>query len=814
MKLKTKRLLKAVSITLFALLVGFVTAIYTVLKFSLPPTNGSLALDGLQRSVEITYDSLGVPQIWATTEHDSFFALGWQHAADRLFQMELLRRVSQGRLSELLGEMTLRFDIDQRRFGHHRSAKKALENLSSSNHDRLKAYADGVNAYVDNCRTLPFEFYLLPAPFEKWTIFDCLTILSFETWYSDALQNSEEFFLNLAQVVTEEQFQRLISDYPDWAPVTVPATDDSPGHGSISNENPARMRAELSGITRKNRFVIPVSRPSTSSNGWVIAPTRSASSRAMLAGDPHLEITRLPQFWYAVGVHIEETGLEALGISIPGLPFIIMGHNGQAAWCFTAAGIDITDYYKEFINPHDSSQYLFSIRNPHNGPSDIADADSAVWRSFDIYQDTITVAGWDTSLIIGSRWTRHGPIEADRFDDNRVLALRWAGFDAELNEAASAAFGLMDVADFSSFRKIVTSMGALDANWLYTDSTGNIGYQLGTPLPVRPVGSGKQPLPGWNKEYDWQGYYPLEQTPHAFNPDRGYLANCNNIPQRAPHITGNFAPDRILRLTHLLESKDRLSLSDMMAFQLDTIDASLLLWQNEVVGLLERMGDTARAELIRSWDGNTGQSSHETALMMSFLNELPQAVFEDELGNLAGGIKRPILMEKYRDPGHEWVDDQTTANRIETAVEIGLQALQNTLEQIDDSTWGEIHSLSMRHPMAIVPIFGSLLDLAQGPWPWSGTSGTLNSSFTVTRSDGHYESIVGPSWRFVIDFADIDNAQMVLPAGNSGNPMSEHFFDFNELWRTGRYWTVPFSRKRVKEHAKSVLILDPTIDEN
>lgn len=773
------KLLRLFGLVVLGLVVGISTAAYLMLHQSVAPTDGTLTFINVEQPIEITYDSLGVPQIWAQTEPDGYFALGYLHGADRLFQLDLVRRLATGRLSELLGEVTLDADIEQRRIGHRRMAERFEADLSDSVRSILRAYTDGVNAYADSCSVLPFEYWLLPGSFVKFTIADCLAILSFQCWYSDALQNNDQFFLDLADRQGRDSISTLDLDYPEWVPTTV--TRPEPQSGLLTPWQLAQSQIAEQILASQFRL-------SLSSNAWVVGPQRSSSGRAMLASDPHLETSRLPQFWYLVGLHIESVEMDVVGISTPGLPVIIMGHNGQAAWAFTAGGVDVTDYYDERVNPDDTNQYL----TPDG------------WSLFETWDDTIAVAGSDSPEIIRFRRTRHGPVVDDNMDGGTVRTLHWAGFDMNLADAIAAGLDLHQTCEFQSFRRVVTRFGALDANWMYADSGGTIGYQLGTPIPVRADPVDNFPKVGWTGEYDWQGYYPLLETPHTKNPRCGWLASCNNKPaDDLPYsLLGNFASDRILRISQLLDSKDIFTPDDMTCFQLDQVDSSLLMWRDEVARLLAIAGEQERAEVLAEWDGVADLDSREVPLILLFQAKLKEELLQSRLGGLASSIRSAWLHQMYfgGEIAHP-VDSQCQ--------EAGLRAIKRTLASLVDKPWGEIQSLTMRHPMDRVPIVGSLLGLGHGPWPWSGTPGTLNSSFFRRKSDSVCTSIVGPNWRFVIDFADIDNAQMVLPAGNSGNPMSDHFFDFNSLWREGNSWIVPLSRAAVELRAVSRLSLMP-----
>ncbi|MCK4461720.1 MAG: penicillin acylase family protein [candidate division Zixibacteria bacterium] len=824
MKPATRRALKGLLFAVTGLVVGFVIAGYVLLQRSLPVTDGTIMLAGLRDEVTITFDSLGIPQIWAHNETDAPFALGYQHAADRMFQMDLIRRLSQGRLSEMLGSITIEIDKQQRMIGHARLALKARDSLSDHNRRRLQAYADGVNAYHESCRSLPFEYRLLPVDFEPWTVYDCLTILSFQTWFSDALQNSDEFYLELTEKLSDKQLESLLPVYPDWAETTVPEAagrslrPPTTGGPSVClerdpveslpsvNVNPATVTA-TSGSTAFQKAAATALldnlsaplRMTGASNSWVVAPDRSVGGRAMLAADPHLEIGRLPQFWYAVGMHVEKPSYGVLGVTVPGLPFVVMGHNGAAAWSFTAGGVDVTDYFEERLDPDDSLRVLT--------PSG--------YEPLEIIIDTI-YASDNPPIELRTRLTRHGPVMIDNGD--KLYSLKWAGHDADLDAAVGAGFELHRVITYDRFRLAVTRLGALNANYMYADSAGNIGYQLGTPIPVRLGNDGHRPGRGWTSDDDWKGYYPLDETPHAYNPPQGWLASCNNLPSRSVNLSGNFAADRILRITDLLRANAEITVDDMATWQLDHRDEYLLRWETILTEALIEIGE-ARLTSRNHWDGQTTVESTAMPIMVLFLNRLKQLTFQDELGTLSARVSKLTLDRLYHSEATEWFDDITTPDYMETREEIAQRAAREAVDALcavqsreaprQDRRWGDVHTLTMRHPMASVPVVNFILDLKFGPWPHSGSPGSLNASFYSRRDDTTYTCIVGPSWRFVIDFADVDVATMVLPAGNSGNPMSPHFFDFNEMWRRGERWTVPFSRDKVLQRAVSTLSLQP-----
>lgn len=771
---------------ILVVVMALVLYVRVLLQRSLPQTEGELILPGLSHTVEITYDKMGIPQIWAETEMDGYLALGYLHAADRLFQMDLTRRVAKGRLAEFFGGTVLDFDRLQRKVGHHRMAEAQLDYLSPTNNNRLQAYADGINMYVSHCDALPLEYLLLGKEFEPWTVFDALCVVSFQTWFSDFLQNPDQVYLKMAEEIGPERARSLIRDYPEWAPLTVPQPETSAGVRQQFQQHVARYLLGTGHLP----FLM-----STASNSWVVSPDHSESGAAMLASDPHLELSRLPQFWYYAGLHIKEKDTDVLGITTPGLPFFVMGHNRRVAWAFTVGGIDVTEYYIEKINPADSSQYL----TPDG------------WASFIPFEEIIRVDGSKNDTL-NVKMTRHGPVLVTNDSLGRVYSFRWAGFDMDLNTAVASGFRLMETADFTGFRKTVTSFGALDANWTYADSAGNIGYQLGTPLPVRPEKLGILPAPGWDEAYDWLGYYPLEKTPHDYNPEQGWLATCNNKQDDANleyDLQGYFAADRIVRITELLRSKEMFSAKDMQSWQLDDVDTYMLRWKEKLLPVLRDNGYDETASILENWDGRVSEESGATAIIRLFLYYYKNLILEDELGDLTERVNYRWVETLFDEGDSAWFDDVRTESRVEGKADIFRMAMDTTLKRVGDKTWGDFNYLSMEHPLAVVPVVSALLNLRNGPFPWGGTKGALNASFLEEKGDGTFRTIVGPSWRFVIDFSDADAATMVLPAGNSGNPMSDHFMDFFELWRNGQRWNVPVSYEKVSSLAVSRLYLKP-----
>jgi len=759
-------------------------------KASIPQRQGTIIVEAIQAPIDIVFDQKGIPQVWANSSEDLWFAMGWLHAADRLFQMDMTRRVARGRLSEFFGSAVLEVDRLQRKIGHSHLAQTALDELDLRTKKLLKSYVSGINEWIENQRTLPFEYILLGTEFEEWTIEDCLAVLSFQTWYSDMIQNNSDLFIQIAALSDPDSVKSILNDRSGWVPTTV--KNDQLWYSFRDAMIQDLFANGLASFAMSN-----------ASNSWAISPSKSASGSAILASDPHLDLSRLPQFWYIIGLHCQSENVNVVGITAPGIPMIAFGHNGQVAWAFTAGGVNITDQYIERINPEDSTEYQSA-----NG-----------WEKFSYRHELINSSDGAIPETLIVKTSRHGPVLNENDSLGEAYAFRWAGYDMSLSEAANNSIKMATVNNFRDFRKIVTGLGALNANWMYADAAGNIGYQLGTPIPVRAKNHSAFRLAGWNDDNEWQGYQPLDNTPHSYNPKHGWLATCNNPPAVETldyDLRGNFSGDRILKIEKLLNRDKRFSVDDMKKFQSDFHSEFILRWREPIVEVLRQLGKMELADVMWQWDGHMNMASKEAALADLWLKKLKDLTFRDELGDITDRMhlrvmfRDRVLYQLYMHNNKYWFDDKTTKDHVETREEIAQRAMQDALLSVGDKSWGVFQQLTMKHPMSAIPILSQLLGLEKGPFPRGGNPGTLNASTSIPDGENSFKVLGGPSWRFVIDFAHVDQASMVIPAGQSGNPMDEHFFDFYDLWEKGEYWNTPFSRSAVMSRSQSILELRPS----
>lgn len=740
-----------------------------LLSDSVADYQGTRQLQGLKHPVEVSFDSLGIPQVWAKGDDDLYLTLGWLHAAERLFQMELIRRVSYGELSELFGESLLSVDIRQRRIGFARRVAAQMERLDRRSLNALQKYCDGINAWIAQKSVLPPEFIVLSLTPRKWTPQDCMTIAYYQTWYSHALMDHDRSFSELIETLGRD-INTILKAYKSWSPSTI-------------QDN--YIESIFSGASFPMRM-------SQASNSWVAAPHKSTSGTALHASDPHLTCDQIPGFWYLAGLHSDS--LNVLGVTSPGVPFVMMGHNGKIAFSFTVASIDIVDYFRFQRHPQDSLKILTS-------------------EGFQPLEETveqIRVNGESTPREVIVYNTPRGPVVQK--DSAHVIALKWAGFDTDLGKLAASAFRFSGTDNFEDFRKAVTSFGALDVNWVYSDIKGNIGYQLGAPIPIRTFENSFLELPGEDTLNRWIGYEPLAHTPHALNPVEGWLASCNNqiVSENWPqYLPGFYDPYRIIMASELLASRDLHSPQDFMDMQLDRRSAIVRQWKPLLIAGAKKAGQSELAEQLQAWDNRMLHDQRLPAVFALWWQFLTKGLFEDDLGEnwpTAYHLREEVLDAGLRD----LIDDRRTEEKIETRVDISAAVLEEVLEEFGMPLFGDISKLYMKHPLGRVAILDSWLNLNRGPLPMSGDKGTLNMNFMRWLPDSReFVNISAPSMRFVLDWSDVNSFTINTNLGQSGNPFSRHYDDQLPYFYEGKRWVVPFEKSAVMAKKASLLVLNP-----
>jgi penicillin G amidase len=717
---------------------------------SIMPYSGERALAGLNEEVEILFDERGIPRVHAATDVDALMALGWLHASERLFQMELIRRLTRGELAELVGAAALEVDAMHRSFGFARRIAESPPELDTATRLLIEAYVSGINAGIADADPLPPEFLFLRHAPQPWTVDDVLAVAYYQTWYPTTLvQRMSAAWREVAERYGDDAVSWL-SAFPDWKQSTIPA-----------------------------------GRMTEASNTWVVSPERSLSGAALHASDPHLEYDIAPGMWYAAGLHSQEN-LNVLGVTVPGLPFVAMGHNGQIAWAFTVAPVDVFELYRQERHPED----------PHlvRGPDG--------WETMQTRTETFAVRDGKSIERIQHETPRGRVIE---LDDDEVLVMHWAGFELPLTNLIRHVLAINKAGDFESFRDFASNMGALSVNWSYSDRHGNIGYVQSSPVPVRRHDRYFQVLDAADTENQWDGFHPPDTRPWALNPEQGWLGNANNHAVAGNWdyaIPGFYKHLRMRRITDQLSSKARFGRDDMTAFQLDRISDRALSWKDWLADIARDSGRDRLADDIAAWDGDMTTQSEIAGLFARWFNLLPHAIATAE--NSPTWQDMLMLTDEWLHAPSDgapmgWIDrDQVALEAFEKALQAGARPL------------GAIQHLNIRHPMADNPILNRWLRLSRGPFPVGGDPGSLNVSYAMfDRENTNLRSRAGASMRYVMDWSDPDAFRLNLTVGQSGHPLSPHFDDFLADFLDGTPWIVPWSREMVDNAARNRLLLKP-----
>jgi penicillin G amidase len=784
------------------------------LRNSLLPLDGQLQLSGLRAPVEIRFDDHSVPSVYARDVDDAWYAAGLLHARERRWQMELYRRVTLGRLSEILGSSTI--PIDQRflTLGLRDAAKAEWERATPAVKLALERYCEGVNDGMKQLvgRFAPLEFQMLGLTPTPWEPVDSLAVGRLLIWRLAENHQAELIRAALGAKFDEATARELTGIYPKSAPAILDPTGPRKDAGA-STQSASFTPVEY---PRGLEWLAPGARRGNSNN-WVIAGNRTKGGRPILANDPHLQI-EFPSTWYEM--HLVAAGLDVIGVTIPGVPFIALGHNQRIAWGMTATNADVEDLTLERIDV-EKKQAMYRGQ----------------WVPVQIRQTEIPVRGRRTALPFEVWKTRNGSIFADSdldFDappawlspddrgpeEQRAYSIRWDA-DGDL----AAAFEAMNRAgDWTSFTAAVDLMSSPSMNIVYADVDGNIGYAMSGKLPVRSGSDGT--FPGNDSTPpSWTGSIGASALPRVYNPPSGVIFSANNEIDRgfSGMISKDWAaPFRATRLRDQLSKAQGVDLDSSAALQNDrhSIAADLVLAGLDGAIKAGR-GNEKEAPAVRlleklqGWD-HVVDARPVVSLYEAFEHALWRRTFEDEMESAlflkfyewAGAEKPAGLYSIINDRQNKWWDDITTIEKKETRDDIFLIAIRDADDTLggSDKPWDRLHGARFSHPLGNIA-FPFRWFFSKGPIPVEGDGTTLmRISWNRLKP---FEAWEHPSWRQIFDVGEWDQSRVAMPTGQSGHPMSLYYFDQNDIWRTGQYRTQLFTRNAVAGTTRHRLYLVP-----
>ena len=788
-----KRFLKIV----VALLICIVIFGWLYTKYAAPTYSGELDIKNIAQKVTVYFDENGVPHINAQSQKDAYVALGYVHAQDRLWQMELMRRIAAGRLSEIFGKDLVKVDQFFGGLGIEEAAEKTIRNLdkTSQAYQLTQAYLDGVNQFLDNGKT-PIEFYMVGVKKEHYTLKDIYNVFGYMAFSFAVAHKTDPLLTEIKEKLGEEYVGELIGAYKKN--VTINKTHYRP-----------KIEATFSKTVSAIIDDLPVS-PFIGSNSWVLAPEKTKNGKVIFANDPHIGFSQ-PSVWYQN--HIKTPDYEIYGFNIALMPFPLLGHNREYAYGLTMLANDDLNFYVEEENPENTLEY-----KTVNG-----------FERYEIRNKTIKIKeAPDTTFQI--KVSRHGSIMnglITHIIDERPIAMNWI-YTQLPNQLLDVSYGISHSTSIETFQSAVAKIHAPGLNVMYGDAKDNIAWFSSAQLyELRDSVSSKTYLDGASGKDEIIAYLPFEENPKAVNPPWNYVYSANNQPDsvRGKLYPGYYQPqDRAKRIVNLLAPKNDFTKTDVASMMYDVTSATVpeiiqnLLFHIEVSEL--SVSGRKAYSILEKWDGTYLKSSIGATLYNRFLYEFLKATYKDELVGsfdlfINSQLQDQVLFNQIKNKYSVWWDNIDTDDNRESRQEIIQEAFENTIgflqnqlgENIENWFWERV--ISVEHEHAIGKAGGVLRTLFNvGPFKTVGGNEVLNNQIFDLDSTGVYKVKAGPSTRRVIDFSDVENSWSIIPTGQSGNIFSDYYKDQAQKFLNGEFIKMKLNQQEI-EQSKNVLILIP-----
>jgi penicillin amidase len=804
------KLVFSVLLTIALLLAG---AFFWYRGATQPQLSGQMQLPGLESPVDMVRDAEGIPHIYAKSAHDAYFALGVAHAQDRLWQMDINRRIAAGRLSEVLGPKALDTDRFLRTLGVRRNAEAIVRNLAPDARAALEAYADGVNRYLENrSGPLPPEFLLTGAPAPaRWEPADSIAWQTMMAWDLSANWTQELLRMRMAQRMDMQHIEAFLPPYPGDAPLK---TRDF-------TELYRGLAATTEQLEKVSRIAPPSLVEGMGSNNWVLGGARSKTGKPLLANDPHLGLSA-PALWYFA--HLSAPGLNVIGATLPGLPLVVLGRNDRIAWGFTNTAPDVQDLFIEQVDEDHPARY----RTPDG------------WANFDARNEIIHVKGQpDVQLAV--RESRHGPVIsgalplADRsgVDARRhVIAFSWTALRSD-DMSFQSGLRMNRARNWDEFLAALRDFGAPEQNMVYADVDGNVGFVAPGKVPLRRADNdlkGLAPAPGWDERYDWQGFIPFDELPRQFNPKAQQIVTANQkiVGPAYPHfLTSEWSlPYRAMRITDLLDAQPQHDLDSFAAIQKDTVSLAA----QELLPLLRRakpQSDGAREALaaLATWNGEMAAERFEPLVYSAWMRELSRELFARPLGDALmkdfweqRNMHQPMVDAlRSMDARNLWCSGANSENgslpRCAALLSHSLDAALADLhkrygKEMHAWRWGDAHvALSEHRPFGKVPLLAKYFDIRV---PSPGDTYTVNAGRYNLRDEAEpFANHHAPSLRALYDLSNLENSRFMHSSGQSGNLFSPLYKNFSQRWVDVQYLPMRTVRADVERSALGTLTLAP-----
>ena len=789
------KIIKKILIFLVILILFIVATGWLYSKTLYPVYNGEIKIKNTTEDVTIYFDEIGVPHINAKNQRDAYIALGYVHAQDRLWQMELTRRIAAGRLSEIFGKKLLKVDRFFSGLGIEEAADKTIENLDKTAQPYLltEAYLEGINQFI-KIGNVPLEFLLLGLDVEEYDIKDVYNVFGYMSFSFAVAHKTDPLLTEIKEKLGTSYLNELLS---------------ASGENLTINKTsiPKEINATLSRTVADIMNNLPVS-PFVGSNSWVIAPEKTKNGKVIFANDPHIAFSQ-PSVWYQN--HIKTPDFEIYGFNIALMPFPLLGHNKEYAYGLTMLANDDLNFYIEKNNPENELEY----KTP-NG-----------FEEYKVLEKTIRIKDEpDTTFFV--KVSKHGPIMNGLIEhviDERPIAMSWI-YTQLPNEMLSVAHGISHANSLSKFKKSVAKIHAPGLNVMYGDAKDNIAWFSSAALyQLRDSVSSKTYLDGASGADEILEYLPFEENPQAINPNWKYVYSANSQPDsvRGKLYPGYYQPqDRAKRIVALLEEKNDFTKEDVTAMTYDVksstvSDISKTLLKNIDQNLLTT-AEKRVFSILENWDGNYLKSSVGPTIYNRFLYIFLKATYADELGIgfelfVNSQLQDQVVPAQIRRVNSVWWDNIRTKDILESRTDIIRASfketttfLQNQLgENIEKWTWNRVISVEYQHAMGKAGrVLRALFNV--GPFETIGGNEVINNQIFKLDSTGYYKVTAGPSTRRVIDFSDIENSAAIIPTGQSGNVFSPFYKDQTQHFLSGNFVKMKLNQAEI-EQSKNILLL-------
>ncbi len=786
------------TVLILLLIVAFIVGAALIYGYYLKPKyEGELQLKNIQKETTVYFDEFGVPHIYASNSKDAMMALGYVHAQDRLWQMELMRRIAPGRLSDIFGSVALKNDKFFAGLGIEEASAKAIAALdkNSPSYQLTMAYLDGINQYLEDGKT-PIEFSLVGIKKEKFTIKDVYNIFGYMSFSFAMAQKSDPLLTDIRNKYGVE----YVKDF---------GIDGSFNTTKIKNAK--EIPQEYAAISKSVAAILdqsPVS-PFIGSNSWVIAPEKTKNGKVIFANDPHIGFSQ-PGTWYEA--HIVTPEFELYGCYLAGTPYPLLGHNRDYAYGLTMFENDDIDLYQEESNPKDANAYATP-----NG-----------FSAYEIRKKIIKVKD-SSDVVLNVKITRHGPVVNDLIDGlkhDKPVALSWI-YTQQPIQILDAVYQLSHAKSKTDFEKGVALIAAPGLNVMYGDAKGNVAWWATGKLYKHQAGVNPNfILDGSSGKEDIKEFLDFSKNPSAVNPKWNYVYSANNQPEPIDGFSypGYYLPeDRAKRITQLLEPKsnwDKAAVGEMIFDNTSSVAPEVI---KQLISNLSQQALSSNEKevlaVLKKWKGSNNLTDVAPTIYNKWIYTYLENTFEDELGPeqfkmfLGTHIMKQIIARQITNEKSLWWDNVTTKTKKETRSHIVSQSFKESVAALEKQlgttvsswTWNKVHTVEHQHPLGKVAALRGFFNV--GPFEVSGSTEVINNLFFDFTADGDYVVKGGPSTRRVIDFSDIENSWSILPTGQSGNPFSAHYSDQAALYNAGKFRRMMLNKDEIVRTSTKLIFI-------